>query len=71
MKYGNNYTLNYIQKKKNGGVKFDIIDEEGFSRIVDGTMEDLKKYFILAMNKLLKMTLKKSKIHLFKIQSYF
>ena len=43
MKYGNNYTLNYIQKKKNGGVKFDIIDEEGFSRIVDGTMEDLKK----------------------------
>ncbi len=41
--YGNNYVLKYVQMEKNGKIIFDVIDEMGFNRVVDGKMQDLKR----------------------------
>ena len=42
MKYGENYTLKYISKE-NGKILFDVVDEMGNNRVLDGTMQDLRK----------------------------
>lgn len=42
MKYGENYTLKYISKE-NGKLLFDVVDEMGNNRVLDGTMQDLRK----------------------------
>ena len=42
MKYGNNYVLNYISKE-NGELLFDVIDETGESRVLNGSMQDLER----------------------------
>ena len=42
MKYGENYTLKYVSKE-NGKLLFDIVDEDGKSMVLDGTMEDLAR----------------------------
>lgn len=42
MKYGENYTLKYISKE-NGKILFDVMDEKGNNRVLDGTMQDLRR----------------------------
>lgn len=42
MKYGENYTLKYISKE-NGKILFDVVDEMGNNRVLDGTMQDLRR----------------------------
>lgn len=42
MKYGENYTLKYISKE-NGKLLFDIVDEDGKTMVLKGTMKDLEK----------------------------
>ena len=51
MKYGENYTLKYISRE-NGKLQFDVIDEMGNNRVLDGTMQDLAKilYFSNDLN---------------------
>ena len=51
MKYGETYTLKYISKE-NGKIQFDMIDEMGNNRVLDGTMQDLRRilYFSKDLN---------------------
>lgn len=49
MRYGNNYTLKYIQKENNR-IIFDILDESGNNIVLKGDMKDLKNILYYSDN---------------------
>ena len=57
MKYGENYTLKYISNE-NGKILFDVVDEMGNNRVLDGTMQDLKRILYFSNDLTIEMSFK-------------
>lgn len=57
MKYGENYTLKYISKE-NGKILFDVVDEMGNNRVLDGTMQDLRRILYFSKDLTIEMSFK-------------